>query len=84
MWSDDVAVAASGMAFRRFGSGRPVVLVHGIPGSGACWRAVAERLPAGLDVVVPDLLGFGDSARPRRLDDLHAAAQAEALAGLLA
>jgi pimeloyl-ACP methyl ester carboxylesterase len=60
-----------------------VLLLHGIPGSAASWQLVAAALPGTLDVIVPDLLGFGASRRPRALDDLHAPAQAAALAGLL-
>jgi pimeloyl-ACP methyl ester carboxylesterase len=65
------------------GEGPPVVLLHGIPGSSASWAAVARRLAAEHTVVVPDLLGFGGSARPRALSALHARGQAAAVAALL-
>jgi pimeloyl-ACP methyl ester carboxylesterase len=61
------------------GAGRPVLLVHGIPGSGAGWLQVAQLLSDRYMTVVPDLLGFGASIKPERLEDLHAVAQAEAL-----
>lgn len=83
MWRDESLESARGLAFRRAGSGPAVVLVHGIPGAGAAWEGVVRELPASLDVVVVDLLGFGASRRPHGLAHLHAQAQAEALAALL-
>jgi pimeloyl-ACP methyl ester carboxylesterase len=44
------------------GSGDPVLLLHGIPGSQRTWNDVAALLrTVGLRAVVPDLLGFGGS-----------------------
>ena len=61
------------------GNGPHVVLVHGIPGSGAAWRGVASMLAGEHRVFVPDLLGFGASERPHAFDDLWVDAQASAL-----
>lgn len=58
------------------GSGATVVLLHGIPGSGASWQQVAGRLHGAHRVLVPDLLGFGGSSRSAEPDALHAASQA--------
>ena len=45
--------------------GPPVVLWHGFLATSYAWHKVAPRLAAaGLSVLVPDLLGFGDSAKP--------------------
>lgn len=79
----ELTKSSGGIAYRRSGSGPPVLLLHGIPGSGAAWELTASELPQTLDVIVPDLLGFGASARPRLLDELHAPAQATALEALL-
>jgi pimeloyl-ACP methyl ester carboxylesterase len=55
------------LAWRETGEGTPVVLLHGLMGSGALMasdgpaRAIAAR---GYRVVLPDLRGHGDSARP--------------------
>jgi pimeloyl-ACP methyl ester carboxylesterase len=55
------------LAWREIGDGRPVVLLHGLMGSGALMasngpaRAIAEQ---GYRVILPDLRGHGDSARP--------------------
>jgi N-formylmaleamate deformylase len=49
---------------RTGGSGPPVVLLHGLMGSGACWTPVARALEAEYDVVMPDARGHGDSSAP--------------------
>jgi len=47
------------------GSGRPVVLVHGWPLSGASWAALAPVLQGeGYRVVTYDRRGFGQSVKP--------------------
>ncbi len=47
------------------GSGRPVVLIHGWPLSGASWSDQVPALTdAGYRVVTYDRRGFGDSAKP--------------------
>jgi len=47
------------------GEGRPVLLLHGFPDSGALWRYQVPALTAaGFRVVVPDLRGFGASDAP--------------------
>lgn len=49
------------MQVQRFGSGRPLLLLHGIGGSWRSWTPVLERLAARRLLIVPDLPGFGDS-----------------------
>jgi|SRR5581483_4905319 len=49
---------------RRRGVGPPLVLIHGVAGSGLIWEQVVQRLP-DLDVIAIDLLGYGHSAKPR-------------------
>jgi len=52
------------------GEGRPVVLVHGFPDSGALWRhQVPVLVDAGFQVIVPDLRGFGASGVPPAVED---------------
>lgn len=76
-------ISSSGMSYQRQGEGYPLLLLHGIPGSGASWHAVATRLDRGFDLIIPDLLGFGGSVRPDALGALHANGQAAALASLI-
>jgi pimeloyl-ACP methyl ester carboxylesterase len=51
--------------YRIAGSGPPVVLIHGMVNSSRHWEAVAMRLADAYTVIVPDLIGHGDSATPR-------------------
>src|SRR5580692_9664995 len=49
------------LAYDRFGSGPPVVLLHGWPGDRTDYRKLTPMLVESADVVVPDLRGFGSS-----------------------
>jgi pimeloyl-ACP methyl ester carboxylesterase len=70
------------LAYDRCGEGPTVVLLHGWPGDRGDYRLVVPRL-AGLDVVVPDLRGFGES--DKHLADPAAAYSAAAQArGIIA
>ena len=51
------------------GRGQPVVLLHGFPDSGRLWRHQVPALTgAGYRVIVPDMRGYGRSARPFEVD----------------
>lgn len=79
-----VDTGGSEMAVRVAGEGSPVLLVHGIPGSSKAWDGVVPRLvEAGYRVLVPDLMGFGESSRPGAGEDLWLEAQARALSRVL-
>jgi pimeloyl-ACP methyl ester carboxylesterase len=47
------------------GSGPALVLIHGMAGSAAAWKHVLPALSQRFTVIVPDLLGHGESAKPR-------------------
>ncbi|CAN5413796.1 alpha/beta fold hydrolase [soil metagenome] len=51
--------------YRTVGDGPPVVLVHGMLNSSLHFKKVAMRLAERHTVIVPDLIGHGDSATPR-------------------
>jgi pimeloyl-ACP methyl ester carboxylesterase len=53
------------VAFRTGGQGPVLMLVHGMAGSSATWRYVMPMLATRFTVIAPDLLGHGDSAKPR-------------------
>lgn len=54
------------MAYVDEGSGAPVLLLHGNPAWGYLWRdVIPPLLAAGRRVVVPDMIGFGLSEKPR-------------------
>ena len=68
---------------RRGGAPREVVLlVHGLAGNSRTWDAVMPRLAVDYDVIAPDLLGHGESAKP--LGDYSLGAFASGLRDLLA
>src|SRR5918997_1628549 len=68
--------------YRTVGRGPPVVLIHGMVNSSRHWEAVALRLADRYQVIAPDLLGHGDSARPR--GDYSIGAHAASIRDLLA
>lgn len=53
------------IAYRDEGEGPVVVLLHGMGASSYTWRLVVPLLAAGHRVIAPDLLGHGESAKPR-------------------
>jgi pimeloyl-ACP methyl ester carboxylesterase len=58
-----------GIEYEVTGQGRPVLLLHGWPDSGRLWRYQVPRLAAaGLQVVVPDLRGYGRSGKPEAVE----------------
>ena len=60
----DVAGPAGLLRTRRKGEGPPILLLHGHPQSHVMWHRVAPRLAENFTVVLMDLRGYGDSARP--------------------
>ncbi|WP_171162909.1 alpha/beta fold hydrolase [Streptomyces sp. I05A-00742] len=58
---------ACGVAYRRTGSGEPLLLIHGTGGSHSVWNPVLDFLAHERDVVAVDLPGCG--ASPRRTGD---------------
>ena len=72
------------LEYDRRGDGPPVVLLHGWPGTRTDHRALVPLLE-GLDVVVPDLRGFGESDKhvADPAEQYSAAGQARSVAGLL-
>ena len=53
------------VAYRDEGSGEAVLLIHGIGGSSNTWSAVIPLLAKKYRVIAPDLLGHGQSDKPR-------------------
>lgn len=61
----DVPCGDGVMVWRSWGEGLPVVLLHGGSGSWTHWvRNITALVGAGRRAWIPDLPGFGDSARP--------------------
>ena len=49
------------VAYREAGAGEALLLIHGMAGSSATWRAVLPQLSKKYRVVAPDLFGHGES-----------------------
>lgn len=62
-----VTIHGHAVGYRRAGSrnAETVLLIHGLAGSSKTWDAVMPGLAEQYDVVAPDLLGHGESAKPR-------------------
>jgi len=62
--------SASPAAFVEFGDGPTLLMLHGFMGSAACWLPLMEHLQSQVHCVALDLMGFGDSAKPRMQYDI--------------
>jgi pimeloyl-ACP methyl ester carboxylesterase len=63
--TEELTLYGKRTAFRTGGSGPVILLVHGITGSSAHWEPLLPLLADSYTVIAPDLLGHGQSAKPR-------------------
>ncbi|MGW3422363.1 alpha/beta fold hydrolase [Streptomyces phaeochromogenes] len=75
-------VNGTSLHYRTAGSGPALVLLHGVPKTGYHWRHLVPKLTDRYTVVVPDLRGLGDSARPA--DGYDSATMSDDIAELMA
>jgi haloacetate dehalogenase len=54
---------------RRYGSGSPLLMVHGFPRTSLMWRHVAPHLASNHTVICVDLRGYGRSGVPASTED---------------
>ena len=80
----EVSLHGHRVNFNIAGKGPPVVLIHGVAGRAAQWDETVQWLAETHTVVAPDLLGHGDSAKPRGDYSLgaHASGIRDLLVGL--
>jgi pimeloyl-ACP methyl ester carboxylesterase len=52
------------ISFQEYGSGKPVILLHGFPFTKELWNDFAPTLGEGYKIYAPDLPGFGGSEAP--------------------
>jgi pimeloyl-ACP methyl ester carboxylesterase len=69
------------VSYRRAGEGPVVLLIHGMAGSSRTWLDVMSILARDYTIIAPDLLGHGESAKPR--GDYSLGAHASGLRDLL-
>jgi|TARA_B110000240_G_C13256566_1_gene349757 hypothetical protein len=65
-----VSIHGHAVGYRRMGpthqtdDTQTILLIHGLAGSSKTWDAVMPVLAEQFDVIAPDLLGHGESAKP--------------------
>jgi len=62
---EEITLHGHRVSYRRDGWGPPILLIHGVTGSSETWDDVIPFLSDRYTVIAPDLLGHGDSAKPR-------------------
>jgi pimeloyl-ACP methyl ester carboxylesterase len=62
---EEIELHGHRVCYRLAGEGPLVVLVHGITSTSASWERVFPQLCGRYTVLAPDLLGHGESAKPR-------------------
>jgi len=62
---EDITLHGHRVFYRREGWGPAILLIHGVTGSSETWEDVIPFLSEHYTVIAPDLLGHGDSAKPR-------------------
>src|SRR3954470_5524152 len=48
----------------RSGSGKPLLLLHGLGANSYTWRFLKPKIPAGYELFEIDLKGFGKAEKP--------------------
>jgi haloacetate dehalogenase len=64
-----VKVGDNTLFVRRYGTGSPILLVHGFPRTSLMWRYVAPQLAGNRTVICVDLRGYGRSGVPASDND---------------
>src|SRR6476469_4011937 len=77
---ESLVVHGHRLSYLRAGSGPPLLLLHGIANNCQTWADVIPRLAQSHTVIAPDLLGHGESDKPR--GDYSIAAYANGLRDL--
>lgn len=62
--ASDIQGRAGAIHTLRGGQGAPLLLIHGHPQTHVMWHRVADDLARHFTVILMDLRGYGDSARP--------------------
>jgi pimeloyl-ACP methyl ester carboxylesterase len=62
---NEITLHGHRVCFREAGDGPLIVLIHGITGRSDQWEPAIEHLAIDHRVLAPDLLGHGESAKPR-------------------
>ena len=63
-----IGLSVGEMAYVDMGDGPPVLLLHGFPTSADLWRREAWLIAQRMRVIVPDLMGYGQSDKAAEAD----------------
>ena len=55
------------IAYRRVGEGKKLLVLHGNFGSSLHFRRLIDNPPAGVELILPDMRGFGESSYNTRI-----------------
>ena len=64
-----IKIKGKEMAYVDEGQGDPIVFLHGNPTSSYLWRNIAPHVEGLGRIVIPDLIGMGDSEKLNNIDD---------------
>ena len=64
-----VDVAGNQVFFRRYGSGPPMLMIHGFPRTSLMWRDLAPQFATDHTVICVDLRAYGRSGIPASTED---------------
>ena len=67
--TSEIQTAETSIFVRSYGSGPPILLLHGFPQTHLMWRSVAPLLVRNFTVVCADLRGYGRSGCPASARD---------------
>lgn len=80
-------MSESSLNYEKYGSGRPLIILHGLLGSGENWRTPAKQLARRYAVYTPDLRNHGSSfhdeemSYPVMAEDIRRFMDAEGIEG---
>ena len=77
----EIRVDNNRVIYHRHGQGEPMLLIHGITTYSFIWDNLLPGLSSRYDLIVPDLLGCGES--DKEVEDMSPGAQAEMIVGLM-
>jgi pimeloyl-ACP methyl ester carboxylesterase len=81
MEAQHVSIHGHDVSYRGGGTGPVVVLIHGMAGSSVTWEPIMTELMRHCTVIAPDLIGHGESDKPR--GDYSLGAHASSIRDLL-
>src|SRR3954471_14587115 len=67
--SAEIQTGETSIFVRSYGSGPPILLLHGFPQTHLMWRSIAPLLARHFAVVCADLRGYGRSSCPSSTRD---------------